>query len=79
MDIREIEKIIDNEHKTHIVFQRGKCQTFFDLLSSFEDLVSICLMSALLNPMSLGMINPLIDSINMSLMWVISVLCRTSS
>ena len=76
MDIREIEKIIDNKHKTHTVFQCGKCQTFFDLLSSFEDLVSICLMSALLNPMSLGMINPLIDSINMSLMWANELCCE---
>ena len=37
MDIREIEKIIDIEHKNSPVFNAGKEQTIFDLLSTFED------------------------------------------
>ena len=44
MDIREIEKIIDIEHKKSPVFTTGKEQTFYDLLTSFEDICGLILM-----------------------------------
>ena len=69
MDIREIEKIIDIEHKKSPVFTTGKEQTFYDLLTSFEDICGLILMGSILNPFGLKGITDQMDALNMSLLW----------
>ena len=69
MDIREIEKIIDVEHKKSPVFTVEKEQSFYDLLTSFEDACGLILMGSMFNPLGLkGIINQM-DALNMSLLW----------
>ena len=70
MDIREIEKIIDIEHKNSPVFNAGKEQTIFDLLSTFEDVCGLILMGSVLNPFALKQIIEQMDALNMALLWV---------
>lgn len=48
MDIREIENIIDIEHKNSPVFNMGKEQTMYDLLTSFEDTCGLIQCGAIL-------------------------------
>ena len=69
MDIREIEKIIDEEHKNSPVFYEGKEQTIFDLLTTFEDTCGQILMGSLLNPFALKRITDQMDALNISLLW----------
>lgn len=53
MDIREIETIIDIEHKKSPVFTTGREQTFYDLLTSFGDTCGLILMGSMFNPLGL--------------------------
>ncbi len=69
MDIREIEAIIDIEHKNCPVFTAGKEQTFYDLLTSFEDVCGLILMGSMFNPLGLKRITDQMDALNMSLLW----------
>lgn len=69
MDIREIEKIIDIEHKKSPVFADGKEQTIYDLLTSFEDACGLILMGSVLNPFGLKKITDQMDALNMALLW----------
>ena len=69
MNIREIENIIDVEHKKSPVFSKGKEQTFFDLLTSFEDACGLILMGSIFNPLGLKKITDLMDALNISLLW----------
>lgn len=72
MDVREIEKIIDELHVSHPVFAEGKTkkQLTFDLLATFEDICSINVLTGLLNPASFGNIVNNLDAINQALIWV---------
>ena len=74
MDIRDIEKIIDKAHERNAVFESGKEQTIYDLLSSFEDMCGLILMGSVLNPLGLKQIVDMMDALNMALLWT-SQLC----
>ena len=69
MDIREIESIIDVEHKNHPLFQAGKEQTVYDLLTSFEDICGLILIGGTLNPTALRKITDQMDALNIALLW----------
>ena len=69
MDIREIETIIDIEHKKSPVFTTGREQTFYDLLTSFEDTCGLILMGSMFNPLGLKEITDQMDALNTSLLW----------
>lgn len=70
MDIREIENVIDNWHKNHPAFSGTKEQVTYELLSAFEDLCSIAVMTSMLNPSALGKITDHMDALNQALYWV---------
>ncbi len=69
MDIRDIEKIIDQAHESNVVFKTGKRQTTYDLITSFEDMCSLILMGAVLNPLALNQLVDQMDALNMALYW----------
>jgi len=70
MDIREIENVIDNLHKKHPAFSGTKEQVTYELLSTFEDLCSLAVMSSMLNPLALRKITDYMDALNQALFWV---------
>lgn len=70
MDIREIENIIDNSHKKHPAFFGTKEQVIYELLSAFEDLCSLTVISSMLNPLALRKLTDLMDALNQALYWV---------
>lgn len=70
MAIREIEKIIDEAHKTHEVFKLPKNQAMHDVLASFEDMCSLTLMGSVLNPLGLKGIVDQMDALNMAFSWI---------
>lgn len=70
MDIRDIERIIDNLHKDHPAFSGTKEQVTYELLSAFEDLCSLACMSSMLNPLALRKITDYMDALNQALYWV---------
>lgn len=70
MDIREIENVIDNLHKRHPAFSGTKEQVTYELLSAFEDLCSLSVMSSMLNPLALRKITDHMDALNQALYWV---------
>ncbi|MBC8556749.1 hypothetical protein [Jutongia hominis] len=70
LNIREIETIIDIEHKKSPVFDAGKEQTFYDLLAAFEDVCGLILMGSMFNPLALKKITDQMDALNISLLWV---------
>ena len=70
LEIREIENIIDHIHDNHPVFNVPKEQAICELLTSFEDLCSLSVMSSVLNPASLNKITDYMDALNMALQWV---------
>ncbi len=70
MDIREIENVIDNMHKKHPAFSGTKEQMTYELLSVFEDLCSLAVMSSMLNPLALRKITDYMDALNQALYWV---------
>ena len=70
MEIREIEKIIDEAHKTHEVFKLPKNQAMHDVLASFEDMCSLTLMGSVLNPLGLKGIVDQMDALNMAFSWI---------
>ena len=85
LEIREIENIIDHIHDNHPVFNVPKEQAICELLTSFEDLCSLSVMSSVLNPASLNKITDYMDALNMALQWVeqrfaysicVSILCN---
>lgn len=69
MDVREIENIIDHVHDNHPVFKQEKKQVVFELLSTFEDICSLAVMSSMLNPLALRNIVDQMDALNMALQW----------
>lgn len=70
MEIREIEKIIDEAHKTHEVLKLPKIQAMYDVLASFEDMCSLTLMGSVLNPLGLKGIVDQMDALNIALTWI---------
>lgn len=70
MDIREIENVIDTLHKKHPAFSGTKEQVTYELLSAFEDLCSLAVMSSMLNPLTLRKITDHMDALNQALYWV---------
>lgn len=70
MDIREIENVIDNLHKSHPAFSGTKEQLTYELLTVFEDLCSLAVMSSMLNPLALRKITDYMDALNQALFWV---------
>lgn len=69
MTIREIEDVIDVEHKKSPVFTEDKEQTIYDLLASFEDACSCILMGSVLNPFALKKITEQMDALSVALLW----------
>ena len=69
MKIREIEDVIDVAHEKSPVFNEGKEQTIYDLLTSFEDACSCILMSSVLNPFALKKVIEQMDALNTALLW----------
>ncbi len=70
MEIREIEKIIDEAHKAHKILRLPKVQAMYDVLASFEDICSLKLMASIFNPLSLKEIVDQMDALNMALTWI---------
>ncbi|MDF2858765.1 MAG: hypothetical protein K0Q87_4616 [Neobacillus sp.] len=70
MDIREIKNVVDNLHKRHPAFCGAKEQVTYELLSAFEDLCSLAVMSNMLNPLALRKITDHMDALNQALYWV---------
>ncbi|MBQ7009489.1 MAG: hypothetical protein IJN05_09800 [Ruminococcus sp.] len=70
MDIREIEKIIDNHHKSHEFLSGSKEQLFYDALATFEDLCFGTSLMSILNPMMLKVVTDHMDSLNQALRWI---------
>lgn len=77
MNIRDIEKIIDNAHKGHEIFKMCREQAMYSVLSTFEDMCSSAMMASILNPFVLRNITDLMDSLNMALTWI-NELCPDS-
>ena len=69
MDIRQIEKIIDEEHQKTNSFLVPYDQMVFDLLTTFEDLCSLTMLRAVLNPFAIRKIADYMDALNMALTW----------
>ena len=70
MDIREIEKYIDDYHKNHRFLSGNKAQLIYELLVTFEDLCMCSFMASVLNPMALRKITDYMDALNQALLWV---------
>lgn len=70
MNIREIEKIIDNYHLKHSFFYGSKEQLIYEALTTFEDLCLLSVYSSILNPLSLHQIVDHMDSLNQMLLWI---------
>lgn len=70
MEIREIEKIIDDAHKNHIILTLSRKQAMYDVLSTFEDMCSLIFMGSVLNPFALKQIVDKMDALNMALAWI---------
>lgn len=70
MVIREIEKIVDEAHKTHEILKLPKVQAIYDVLASFEDMCSLILMGSALNPLGLKEIVDQMDALNIALSWI---------
>lgn len=70
MNIREIEKNIDNYHLKHSFFSGSKEQLIYEALTTFEDLCLLSVYSSLLNPFSFSQIVDQMDSLNQTLLWI---------
>lgn len=72
MDVREIENIIDELHRSHPVLSENKTekQLTFELLATFEDICSINVLTGMLNPAAFGNIINNLDAINQALIWI---------
>lgn len=70
VEIREIEKIIDEAHKAHEILKLPKIQAMYDILASFEDMCNLILMGGVLNPLGLKGIVDQMDALNMALTWI---------
>lgn len=70
MNIREIEKIIDEYHKKHVFLSGNKKQLMYELLITFEDLCASTVMISMFNPLALKKITDYMDSLNQALNWV---------
>lgn len=70
MNIREIERIIDEYHKNHKFLSGNKIQLMYELLTIFEDLCACSVMASILNPLALRRITDYMDSLNQALNWV---------
>lgn len=70
MNIREIEKIIDEYHKKHVFLSGNKRQLMYELLTTFEDLCACTVMTSMFNPLALKKIIDYMDSLNQALNWV---------
>lgn len=70
MNIREIEKIIDEYHKKHVFLSGNKKQLMYELMTTFEDLCACTVMASMLNPIALKKITDYMDSLNQALNWV---------
>lgn len=70
MDIREIEKIIDDAHKNHPFFASSKRCAIIKLLATFEDMCSLSMAASILNPVAFAQIREYMDALNMALKWV---------
>lgn len=73
MDIREIERLVDEEHWKSPIFKHGKNQSYYYLLSSFEELCKSNLSSSILNPSKIFEIRNLMDALNIALIWADSL------
>ncbi len=69
-ELRDIEKIIDNHHKSHEFLSGSKEQLVFDALTTFENLCFITSLMSLLDPMMLKKITDNMDSLNQALNWI---------
>ena len=70
MNIREIEKIIDEYHKKHVFLSGNKKQLMYELMTTFEDLCACTVMASMLNSIALKKITDYMDSLNQALNWV---------
>lgn len=78
LNIRNIEKIIDDAHKGHEIFKINREQAMYSILSTFEYTCSSVIMASVLNPFALKNITDLMDSLNMALTWI-NELCPVSN
>ena len=78
MNIRDIEKIIDDAHKGHEIFKMNRVQAMYSILSTCEYTCNSAMMASVLNPFALKSITDLMDSLNMALTWI-NELCPVST
>ena len=78
MDIRDVEKIIDEAHKGLDFFKTNRMQAVYSILSVFEYTCSSIMMASVLNPFALKNITDLMDALNMALTWI-NKLCPISN
>ena len=70
MNIREIEKIIDEFHKNHEFLSGNKMQLNYEILSTFEDVCMCTVLASILNPLALRQITNHMDALNQALNWI---------
>lgn len=70
MEIREIEKVIDEGHKDHKILKLPKMQAIYNTLASFEDMCSLKCMASVFNPIRIKEIVDQMDALNMALTWI---------
>lgn len=70
MNIREIEKIIDEFHKNHEFLSGNKMQLNYEILATFEDVCMCTVLASILNPLALRQITNHMDALNQALNWI---------
>ena len=64
MNVRDVEKIIDDAHKGHEIFKMNRVQAMYSILSTFEYTCNSAMMASVLNPFALKSITDLMDALN---------------
>ena len=68
--IREIERVIDDYHKSHKAFTGTKEQMTYDLLTAYGDLCICTAMAMMLNPYATDGIVQNMDALNQAIYWI---------
>lgn len=68
--IREIERVIDDYHKSHKAFTGTKEQMTYDLLTAYGDLCLCTAMAMMLNPYATDGIVQNMDALNQAIYWI---------
>ena len=69
-EVRAIEKIIDEYHKSYKAFTGSKAQMTYDILTAYGDMSVCVVMAMMLNPYAVEEIVQNMDALNQALMWI---------